>query len=171
MTEAEDSTLIKHLLCTAVLLLGTTALRAELFNFSYSGGTGGSAVSFTGTLSATEEGASVNYDVTDVAGTRNGTAFDDSSASGTFKYNGSASKIDLQYSISIYDYDVSSGSPATEVSSILGFCCFTTTNLATLSITDPPPPGLPEPATPVLLLTMGLGVWVLTRKLPSNKTL
>src|SRR5579863_3237687 len=100
MTKAEDSTLTKHLLCTAVFLLGTTALRAELFNFSYSGGTGGSAVSFTGTLSATEVGTGVNYNVTDVAGTRNGTAFDDSSATGSFKYNGSASKIDVLYSIS-----------------------------------------------------------------------
>src|ERR1700730_7384851 len=76
---------IKHLLCTTVLLFGATALRADVFSFSYAG----AGVSAGGTLTAKSPGLGV-YTVTSISGLRNGTAISNSPlGGGAFTYNAS----------------------------------------------------------------------------------
>ena len=61
--------MLKHLLCTAVLICGAMALRADVFSFSYAG----AGVSASLTLTANSIGSGA-YTVTGITGTRNGKA-------------------------------------------------------------------------------------------------
>jgi PEP-CTERM motif-containing protein len=155
--------------CAAVLLFGATASRADQFSFSYSG----AGVTASGTLTATAVGLGI-YDVTDISGTRNGTAISDSLAGGVFNYGSSTPLLTLTY-----DFNVNSilGIPVPTLDTVsyangsyqeqtVGLTGTTTTKLSNFYIGH-----VPEPSTLLLLFTMGLGFWVLARKLPAKKTL
>jgi len=151
----------KLVLCAVALVVGTTGLRADVFSFSYSG----TGVSVSGTLTATQLGLG-SYTVTDISGSRNGTLFDASpTGAGIFTFGGPLD---------------SSGWLAFSVGSsgVLDTVTFSDANFAELggkgvglstgnnfSITR----SLPEAGTVSLLITMGLGVWLLTRKLPCKR--
>jgi hypothetical protein len=153
----------KHLLYTAVLLCGVTGLRADVFNFSYTG----SQLSASGTLTATLVSGDT-YKVTDITGQRNGSTIDGLVSQGSFDYNGSASNVSIVYDLGgIVYYDVSTDGSNTETTSILGFPVGTK-NLTTFSISSVN--GVPEPTGLLLLLTTGLGVCVMARKLPFKNT-
>jgi hypothetical protein len=159
--------LIKKLLCTAVFLLSATALRADVFSFSYAGTFFGNTASTTGTVTATA-GSGGGYTITDLSGTRNGISISDpstekgsftligSSAFGSFNFllNGSSSRIDnVLFAGGVY---TESGTTGLNIGN--------TFSISRVSDTS----HVPETATLSLVFTMGLGVWVLARKLPKK---
>jgi hypothetical protein len=155
--------MIQNLMCTAVLLMGATALRADVFAFSYAGTFLGNTASVTGTLTATSVVPGV-YTVTNLSGTRDSVSISDSSAgSGGFIYGGASGVGTLTFLLnglsSKSDVVAFAGSGYTEIGA-------TGMNVGnTFSIRS-----VPEPATLSLLFAMGFGVWVLARKLPSKRT-
>jgi len=148
---------IKRLLCTGVLLLSATALRADVFSFSYAG----VGVQAAGTLTATL--GFLGYNVTNIYGTRNGTAFDASPiGAGLFTYSPSSYSGSIAFSL---------GSLG-----LLNTVTFSNGDFAEVGLTGVKTgtnfsiSRVPELATMLLLFTMGLGVWVLARKLPYRNT-
>jgi hypothetical protein len=137
------------LLCAATLLMGCSALRAEMFTFSYTG--------VNGTISATNIGGM--YWVTDVSGIRKGVAFDASPlGGGSFSYNGSSGFGTIMFSVgsgffSLPDVVTFNGGSYTDALGGSGTTGFSLVR------------GVPEPSAILLLLTMGIGVWALLRKL------
>src|SRR5690348_3959966 len=76
---------MKNLLAVFVLLASATALRADVFQFSYSSG----GLIVTGSVTATDLGGDF-YEATNLSGTYNGVAItDDPSGDGSFFYAGS----------------------------------------------------------------------------------
>jgi hypothetical protein len=153
--------MMKHFVYTALLLLGSTALRAGEFDFSFSG-TGG--VSASGELTTTGSGG--EYTITGITGTQNGAALSDGGGGLTFLGS------NLLIATITFDLPGNSGElvsyipglEALEFGSVFSV-------LSDVSITPVGSvSGVPEPATLLLLLTMGLGVWVFARRLPSKNT-
>jgi hypothetical protein len=141
------------------LLWTATIVRADVFSYSYTGtGLSNQAVTGSGEITATSDGGGF-YTITALSGTQNGTStsltsgvnlfFDGSSGYGTFDFllNGS------NYALGFLDggYADAGGLAA---------------SAGTFKISS-----VPEAATISLLLTMGLGVWTLGRKLPSKRQL
>jgi hypothetical protein len=144
------------LYAVAAFLVSTAALRADVFSFSYSG----SGVSVTGTLTATAFTPGV-YTVSDISGIRNGITFDSSpTGAGLFNYYGpSAADGVLAFSLGSYN--------------LLDTVTFSNGNFVEIGMTGfrsgrnfSIVHGVPEPTTISLLLAMGLGVGLLSRKLP-----
>ena len=155
--------MIKNLLCTAVLLFGATALRADVFSFSYAGTTTllGS-VSATGTVIATASLGGL-YTISDIYGTRNGVSISAPTINmGTFTYGGSLIA-------GTFNFLVNKQSDA--VAFLGGGYAEAGLNPLTVSAGKISISSVPEAATLSLLFTMGLGVWLLARKLPSKKLL
>jgi hypothetical protein len=147
---------IKQLLCAVVFLVGSSALRAGTFDFSFAG-TGG--VSASGVLTTTGSGGI--YTITGITGTQNGYTISD--GSGILTEAGSSFAV-------ILDFDLP-GSQAESVTGAVGTGAEVGSKTAILtSFSISSVSGVPESATLLLLLTMGLGVWVLVRKLPSQNT-
>lgn len=151
--------MVKLIWCTAAIFLGSAALHADVFSFSY----GGSGVSVTGTLTATITPLGV-YTVTDIGGTRNGVAFDDSpTGGGLFTYGGPlGSSGSIAFSIGPL------GLPDTVTFTNGSYAEVGLAGISSgknFSITR-----VPEPAVLSALFAMGLGFWALSRKLPSRKT-
>jgi hypothetical protein len=153
-----------HLLGAALLLLSVNSLSADVFSFSYSGPGG---ISASGKITATPTGGGV-YSMTGITGTRDGVQMSYSPVgTGTFFYGGSAASSlgAIAFSLnSIFSFDTVSFAGGSYHETVAGFQNSSTT-LSTLSLTR-----LPEPSTILLLLTMGLGVFAVGRKLPGNKT-
>lgn len=142
-----------RLLCTAVLLLSSTALRADVFNFSFSGPGGSSLVDISGTITATATGGG-NYNVTDLVGIWGTTAISDPSTNkGSFHYSGPSSN----------------GSFSFLLSGVVNTVTFTGGNYFDTGFpyvgSDFAITRAPEAATISLLFAMGLGVWGMARKL------
>jgi hypothetical protein len=163
------STVLRHLLCTTVLLFGATALRADVFSFSYAG----VGVSAFGTLTASAAGGGL-YTVTDIVGYRNKVAITDSPLGGNlgaFYYNSSPGTPLLNAGGIIFGLNGLTGLDTVYYAngfyqeSIVALTGVATNNLQTFTISR-----VPEPATLLLLCVMGLGVWILARKLPSKET-
>lgn len=156
----------KRVLCTIIMLLSSTALRATVFNFSYSGPLILNNVTASGTINATDIGSG-NYQITSLTGTRNGVAISDASLAnkGAFNYN---------FDIGSFAFLIS-GSGVDTVT-LLGGGLFTESGVPSatfgfnFSIVDPPSPAAPESVTLALLLTMGLGVWLIARKSLARNT-
>jgi len=151
--------LIKQLLIT-VLLFGATVLRADVFSFSYGSGV-------TGTVAASLSGGV--YTVTNISGSYHGIAFDGTpvgtGSNYTLTYSGGHGSGEIGFSLGIlgipfYIVDFSNTGSYTE--SIFGL-------VPTDSGKNFYIGRVPEPTTLLLLFTMGLGVWVLARKLPAKK--
>ncbi len=159
--------MIRHLLCTAALLFGSTVVRADTFTFSYSG----SGVTASGTLTATSLGLG-EYSVTGITnGSRDGKTI--TSVSGVFYYtNGSPSifsnaALTLSVTGMLLDsmsYSALSGGSETAITNGLKT---TTTTLTSFSINKS---SVPEPSSLLILMTMCCGIWVMARKLPPKKT-
>jgi len=156
-------------MCTTVLLFGATALRADVFSFSYAG----ASVSASGTLTATALGLGA-YTVTNITGIRNTTSFN-TGATGLFYYptsNPLASGGLIAFNPGLSGLAGLLG-VTVSYASILGSGYYqetsgiTSTRLTSFSITS----SVPEASTLLLLCMMGLGVWILARKLPSKETL
>jgi hypothetical protein len=158
--------LLHRAVCAAVLLLSSTVLRATVFDFSYSGPLIFDTVSVTGIINATATGGG-NYNITTLSGQRNGVSISDASLTnkgsfnadfeiGSFGFLVQGHGVDTVTLYGLGLFSESGGIP----SPTAGF---------NFSIVDPPPPSAPEAATLSLLFTMGLGVWVLARKLPAKK--
>ncbi|MBZ5623341.1 MAG: PEP-CTERM sorting domain-containing protein [Acidobacteriia bacterium] len=169
--------MIKQLLCATVFLLGATALRADVFSFTYTGtisllGTT-TTVSETGTLTANALSALTPdlYTITNISGTRTSTSgkttdawtiFDPPGA-GFFIYSSPSSNSGtIYFSLRGYSSNTDTVTFGSGTGTEIGPNLVTS---GTFKITR-----VPEPAVLLLLLTMGLGVWVLARKLPSNKS-
>jgi hypothetical protein len=162
LNRAEDNILVKKLLCTAVLLFGATALRADVFSFSYAGTFFGNTVSATGTVIATATLPNI-YTITGLSGIRNGVSISAPSINkGSFIYSGSSSVGSFNFLLNGSGSDLLSFSGGLYTESGV-----TGTNIGNnFSIRS-----VPEAATLSLLFTMGLGVWLLARKLPSKTPL
>jgi hypothetical protein len=139
------------------LLMGTTALQADVFSFSYSG----SGVSVNGTITAASLTPGV-YTISDISGIRNGKAFDDSPlGGGSFTYGGPLSSSGtMMFTVGLIGLDTVTFSGRTYAEA--GLAGASTGNNFSIS-------QVPEPATLSLLLAMGSGIWILARKLPSRK--
>ena len=149
--------MFKFLWCVCAFLLSAAALQADVFTFTYSG----SGVSVTGTLTATDVVPGI-YTVTNIAGTRNGTAFDNSPfGGGTFTYSSSSSAVGTLYfsvgSLGLPDTVIFANNIYSE-SGALGVDIGSNFSISRAA----------EPAVLSLLFTMGLGGWFLARKLPSK---
>jgi hypothetical protein len=176
---------MRHLACLALLLVGASASRAAVFSFSYSGvavsvlGTH-TDVSASGTLTATATTGGL-YQVTGITGTRIIGSTDEtitSSSSLGFLYSSSSGLTLDPGSAGILAFDLSgiTGTDTVEYISGVGYeetlvnlgspLASSTATLTSFTIT-----AMPEPATLLLFLAVGLGVWLLTRKLPSRKAL
>lgn len=140
------------LLCAVSLLMSASALRADVFQFSYTG--------VTGTLTATATVAGV-YTVTDIYGTRNNVGFDYSPVGmGTFTLNGSTAAGTIKYSLgpsNLPDSVTFAGSVYTET--VQGSTPVTGNNFSISKVS------VSESAGILLFPTMGLGVWILVRKM------
>ncbi len=85
-----NNVVTKNLFCATVLVFGATALRADVFTFSYAG----AGLSATGTITATKLALGV-YEVTNITGTRTETGDGTQSITnsllgdGTFNYGSS----------------------------------------------------------------------------------
>jgi hypothetical protein len=152
--------LIRKVVCTACLLWGATALRADVFDFSYSGNWFGNTVNGSGTLTATQVIPGI-YTITSISGTQNGIGFSMTGTGNSLVYSGGTGTGTFDLMIQGLGLDVLTfaGSLYTETGA-------TGTNLGTnFRIVDP----VPEVSTVSLLSAMGLGVWLLVRKFPSRK--
>ena len=149
----------KTLICCAALLCSTVALRADVFAYTYTA-TGSKTVTGSGDITATEIGSSGFYTITALSGVQNITNsvsltqglnffYDGSTSYGTFDFllNGSTS--------SFYALGFANGSYSVAYDAVIPV------SSGTFNISR-----VPEAATLTLLLSMGLGVWVLARKLP-----
>lgn len=159
---------MKHLLYATLLFCSATALRADVFSFSYSG----VGVTASGTLTANALGGGA-YTVTDIiTGLRNGTAITDTPLIGTlgaFFYAGKPALNSgaIMFGLKgLFGTDTVTFAGVTGSETILGLPLGSsgTTALQSVSISR-----LPEPSTLLLLFTMVLGVLVLARKLPFKK--
>ncbi len=167
--------MIQKLMCTAVLLMGATALRADVFSFSYSGVSALGNVTESATLMATATGILGSYTVTGILnGIRsvnggNSVNFNSSSLmAGSFTYG-----LPLLSPLGSLKLSLTGlGTDTLSFSSLGGTESFGLLSLKnsagsfTMSRAS-----VPEAATLSLLLTMGLGVWVLARKMPAKKLL
>ena len=156
----------KLFLYTAVLLSVVTVAQADVFTFSYSG----SGLSASGTVNAAAIGGG-EYSITGlVSGSRDGQTI--TSAAGDFYYTGSPSifsnaELTLGVNGLIFDLVVDNALDASELA-VSNKGTTTDTTLTSFSINRA---SVPEPSALLLLATMGLGVWLLARKLHLKKTL
>jgi hypothetical protein len=163
----------------SLLLLGAWTLHADQFNFSYSGTTfGGGTVSASGMLTATEEGTSGVYQVTNISGTRDGKSIVDSGIPGigelgVFTESGNTFGLGNSGFLAFGVQGVGLDSVAythglyVEMLTSLGFPpSISMTNLSNVSIARIT--AVPEPSTLLIFLTLGMLVWAVGRKLPTR---
>jgi len=156
--------MIKFMLCTAVVLVGCAAARADTFSFSYSSSSGMGSVTASGTLTATEfmTGA---YQVTSITGTRTSGGSSDTivppGGGGIFYWGPNVSgSIFFTLGLSgLLDSVTFNNGGYIETGGYYSAGSFTISQGSSM----------PEPATLAIFLTMGLGALVLSRKMPSNK--
>jgi hypothetical protein len=148
------------LFCTAALLFTATALRAATFDFSFSGAGIPGSVTASGVITATETLPGI-YTITGLTGTQNGQniSLDGSS---TFIYSGSSGVGTLEFLVSGGVDTVTFAAGVFSETGVTGLDAGTN-----FTLTDPP--SVSEAGTLSLLFTMGLGVYLLARKLPSRK--
>ena len=150
---------MKNLLAIAVLFWGATALRADSFVFSYSGG----SLTVSGNLTATPDGSNI-FTVNSVTGTSNGTTINDISGdNGSFYYAGDLSTGSFDFLVNGQTDWVVFFPDGFYIADGNGNKLYTGTNFTISAV--------PESATLSLLLSMGLGVVVLARKLPGKARL
>jgi hypothetical protein len=150
----------KFMLCTAVVLVGCTAVRADTFNFSYSSTGLGGPVNASGTLTAAQFMPG-GFEVTSITGDRNGDTIVPPGGGGVFYWGPNVSG-------SIYFTLGLSGLLDSVTFNNGGYIELGTGGLysaGNFSIGR----SMPEPATLAIFLTMGLGALVLARKMPSNR--
>jgi hypothetical protein len=142
-------TVVIKVLCAASLLLSASALRADTFNFTYTG--------VTGTVTATLVNPLTPgiYNITNVRGIDNNVSFNSSLPGGTLTYNASGSTGVMMFVVG-GALDTVTFANGTYVDSLSG-----TASTRGFSLT----PAVAEPTAILLLLIMGLGVWLLARKL------
>jgi hypothetical protein len=160
-----------------ILLFGGMCLRADVFSFSYSGVSislsGTQSVSAFGTLTANALGGGL-YQVTGITGTRDGTAITDPSGDLGLLYTSSGGQLGLDPgSAGIIAFDLAGmvGTDTVEYLSGVGYeetlldlsnpLASSTAHLTSFNIV-----AVPEGSTLQILLALGLGVWILARKLP-----
>ena len=181
----------RRLLCVVALLWSATMLQADVFSYSYTGGT----VSGRGYITGTSNGAG-SYTITDVSGYQNGVStflapgvgpepnvlfYGPSGSGGDFDFSLNGKNYLLGFAAGIYG-EFDSSSISTGLSPALG--CFTgmsgcsevvfgdennyvvAINQGTFAIRQ-----VPEVDTISLLFAMGFGVWLLGRKLPLKSRL
>ncbi len=160
-----------------VLLLGGMCLRADVFSFSYSGVatslSGTYTVSASGTLTANAVGAGL-YQVTSISGTRDGTEITDPSGDLGLLYTSSGGQLGLDPgSAGIVAFGLAgmAGTDTVEYLSGVGYeeTLVDLTNVldsSTTRLTSFDIVAVPESSTLQILLALGLGVWILARKLP-----
>jgi len=148
------------LLYTVALLLSATALRADVFSFSYSGTGLLGTVSANGVITASG-GSGGNYTITSITGTETGA------------FAGTMSVDPLE---NVLNYNGSSGSFEFLIDGLIPVAIAFSGGSFTLD--DPIEWGsnfkmvtAPEAGTLSLLVMFGVGVWVLARKLPLKKHL
>ena len=146
--------------CTAFLLWSATALRADVFDFSFSGTFFGNTVSSVGTVTATEVVPAI-YTITSISGTQNGVSFSMTGSGNTLVYSGGSGTGTFDLMIRGVGEDVLTfaGNTYTETGA-------TGTNIGSSFRMGS---SVPEGSTVSLLLAMGLGAWMLSRKFPSRK--
>lgn len=151
--------MLKTLIACGALFLSSTALRADVFAYSYTGTTvGNHIVTGAGDITATADGAGF-YTITGLSGTQNN--IDTSLTAGlNFFYDGSVSFGTFDFLLQgnpngFYALGFSNGSYSVAYDAIVPV------STGTFSISK-----VPEAATLTLLLSMGLGIWGLARKLP-----
>jgi hypothetical protein len=160
---------MRYRLGFSILLLGASALHASQFNFSYSGGT----VNALGTLTATNMGGGV-YQVTNISGTRDGTAIAESPIGNLgVLYTGTGGKLGLEnggameFAVGSSELDtveyLNGVYQETLVNDSSIVPKITTTTLSSFTVSAV---AVPEPSTLLILLTLGVAVWALGRKLP-----
>lgn len=152
--------MLGRFLCTAVLLFSATALRADVFSFSYSGTWFGNTVNASGTITATAVIPGI-YTITSINGTQNGASMS-LVGTNTFIYSGGSGVGSFGFLMNgmsgHQDSLTFSGNSYTETG-------YSGTNIGSNFKMST----VPEAATLSLLCAMGLGVWVFARKLPSKK--
>jgi hypothetical protein len=150
----------KVLVCATFLFWSATALRADVFDFSFSGTYSGNTVNASGTVTATYLVPGI-YTITDISGTQNGHSFSMTGTGNTLVYSGGSGTGTFNLMINGVGQDLLTfaGSTYTETGA-------TGTNIGS---TFRMGTSVPEASTVSLLLAMGLGVWMLARKFPSRK--
>lgn len=158
--------LLLSMLLLGSSFLGSSALQAAEFSFTYSG----TNVYATGTLTAMSEGGGL-YEITNITGERNGDTIVESPLGNLgVNYTGTGGVLGLEsggaiefglqnvigldtveYVGGIYEEVLASTDPSI-------------TKLTTFAVT-----AVPEPSTLLIFLTLGLAVWALSRKLPLRK--
>jgi hypothetical protein len=151
---------LKTLIACGTLFLSSAALRADVFAYSYTGTTAGNhIVSGAGDITATADGSGGFYTITALSGTQNN--IDTSLTAGlNFFYDGSVSFGTFDFLLQnnpngFYALGFSNGSYSVAYDAIVPV------STGTFTISK-----VPEAATLTLLLSMGMGVWLLARKLP-----
>lgn len=144
----------------AFLLFGATALQADVFSFSYSGvGLLGGTVSGNGTVTATQALPGI-YTITSISGTQNGVSFSMTGTGNTLVFSGGTGT---------GAFDLLVKGVGTEIlsfaGSVYGEAGPVISNGTNFKIAG----SVPEVSTISLLFTMGLGVWIVSRKLSSRK--
>jgi hypothetical protein len=144
----------------AFLLWSATALRADVFDFSFSGTYSGNTVSTTGTVTATDVVPGI-YTITSISGIQNGVSFSMTGSGNTLIYSSGSATGTFDLMIKGVGADVLTFAGNT----------YTETGVTGTNIGSNFTMGVPEASTASLLLAMGLGVWMLARKFPSRKRL
>ncbi len=155
--------------CAAVVLMASAAVRADTFTFSYTSTLGG-PVSASGTITATEvlnTGTLDAFQVTSITGTRNAETIVPPEGGGVLYWgpNVSGSLYFSLFPTGVMDSVTFNNGGYVETGAYVSAGSFSLSRADSLSITR----AMPEPATLALFLTMGLGAFVLVRKLPANK--
>lgn len=160
--EIPGETVIRYL-CSVMLLFGATAIRADVFDFSYSGG----GVNASGMLTATALGLG-SYQINTISGSRNSSAITGLVSGVSFFYNSPS------LTSGSFTFDI--GPTVVDNVSFLDGTAQETLYTSPFSFKETSvsfsinKASVPEPSALLLLLTMGFGFWALARILPSKKT-
>ncbi|MEI9976863.1 MAG: hypothetical protein WDO73_35335 [Ignavibacteriota bacterium] len=147
---------MKNLILSCVLLFGVTALRADVFSFSYTGTTLlNKTVTAAGSITADADGGGF-YTITDLSGIQNGVTMNLFDPGINFFYDGVTT-------FGTFDF-LLAGLNTPDILTFAG---------SSYSVVGPAPISagkdfqiskVPETATLSLLFSMGLGVWLVARK-------
>jgi hypothetical protein len=144
-------------------LMGGTTLQADVFSFSYSGG----GITTSGQMTASVTVGNI-YSITNVVGTRNGVSISDPAAgNGTFIFGGNGSLSTGAFNFLLNGLKTQSDliSFAKGVYAEAGWTGASVGSNFTVGRMS-----VPEPEAWLLLLAMGLGVWLMARKLQPRRT-
>jgi len=149
---------MKGLWFGAVFLLGASVSQANVFSFTYSG----SGETVSGTITATSTLPGI-YTITGISGTIIG-------GSKIWTITGLSSDPDFVYSggsgTGSVDFNVTGSSKGSDTLSFAGSTFAQSGTTGTMAGFNFYLGSVPEPGTLLLFGTMGLGVWLLARKLP-----